>query len=144
LPAVLLALLAMLALARLMVHAGMVEALAEAAAGSVGQAWPLMAPAVGALGTFVTGSATASNILLTDFQLATAAALGLPVIWMVAAQGFGAAVGNIVCPHNIVAGAATVGLAGRQMGDVMRRTLPVCAFYAGLGGLLVLVLVRLG
>jgi len=144
LPPVLLALAAMLALARLMVHAGIVEALAGAAAAALGGAWPLLAPATGVLGTFVTGSATASNILLTDFQRATAEALGLPVLLMVAAQGFGAAVGNIICPHNIVAGAATVGLAGRETGAVMRRTLPACALYAGLGGLLVLALALAG
>jgi lactate permease len=138
LPPVLLALLAMLALARLMVHAGMVQALAEAAAALLGPAWPLLAPAVGVLGTFVTGSATASNILLTDFQRAAAAALGLPALPLVAAQGFGAAVGNIVCPHNIVAGTATVGLSGREAGEVMRRTLPACAAYAALGGALVM------
>lgn len=143
LPAVLLALVAMLALARLMVHAGMIEALAGGAAALAGGAWPLLAPAAGAVGTFVTGSATASNILLTDLQLATAAALGLPALWMAAAQGFGAAVGNIVCPHNIVAGGATVGLAGRE-GEVMRRTLPACALYAALGGVLVFVIVALG
>ncbi len=143
LPAVLVALLAMLALARLMVHAGMIESLSEAAAGLAGDAWPLLAPATGALGTFVTGSATASNILLTDFQLATAAALGLPALPMLAAQGFGAAVGNIICPHNIVAGGATVGLVGRE-GEVMRRTLPACALYAALGGALVLAVVAVG
>ncbi|MCB4824809.1 L-lactate permease [Roseicella aerolata] len=140
-PPVLLALLAMLGLARLMVHAGMIEALAEAAAGALGGAWPLLAPATGALGTFVTGSATASNILLTDFQRATAEALDLPLLLLIAAQGFGAAIGNIICPHNIVAGAATVGLAGRETGEVMRRTLPACALYTVLGGALVLALV---
>ncbi|WP_135466388.1 L-lactate permease [Crenalkalicoccus roseus] len=142
-PPVLLALLAMLGLARLMVHAGMIEALAEAAAALLGGAWPLLAPATGALGTFVTGSATASNILLTDFQLATATALGLPALLLVAAQGFGAAVGNIICPHNIVAGGATVGLGGRESGEVLRRTLPACALYATLGGVLVFLAARL-
>ncbi|NBB84329.1 MAG: L-lactate permease [Alphaproteobacteria bacterium] len=139
LPKVALALVAMLALARLMVHAGMIEALALAAAGLFGPAWPVLAPAVGALGTFVTGSATASNILFTDFQLATAEALGLPLLLLIAAQGFGAAVGNIVCPHNIIAGGATVGLGGRE-GEVLRRTGPACAVYALAGGLLVLAL----
>lgn len=139
LPMVALALVAMLGLARLMVHAGMIDALAEAAAGLFGPAWPMVAPWVGTLGTFVTGSATASNILFTDFQQATAQALGLPVLLLVAAQGFGAAVGNIVCPHNIIAGGATVGLAGRE-GDVLRRTGPACAAYAIAGGLLVMAL----
>ncbi|MGG5888963.1 L-lactate permease [Falsiroseomonas sp. HC035] len=142
LPPVFLALLLMLTLARLMVHSGMVAALAEAAAGIAGQGWPAFAAATGALGTFVTGSATASNILLSDFQLATAAALSLPALPLLAAQGFGAAVGNIICPHNIVAGGATVGLGGRE-GEVMRRTLPACALYAALGGAATLVAVAL-
>ena len=139
LPKVLVALAAMLALARLMVHAGMVEAVADAAADAFGGAWPWLAPAVGVLGTFVTGSATASNILLTDLQAATAYQLGLPVLWVAAAQSFGAAVGNMVCPHNIVAGAATVGVVGRE-GEILRRTAPVCTVYAVAGGALAFLL----
>jgi lactate permease len=103
----------MLALSRVMVHSGMIGTLAEAAA-ETGAAWPLLAPAVGVLGTFITGSATASNILFTDFQLSAARALDLPAAAMTAAQGVGAAVGNIVAPHNIIAGSATVGLTGRE------------------------------
>jgi lactate permease len=61
----------MLALSRVMVRAGMIETLAETAA-LTGAAWPVLAPAVGVLGTFITGSATASNILFTDFQLSAA------------------------------------------------------------------------
>lgn len=132
-----LALLAMLGLSRLMVHAGMIEALAEAAAAGAAGAWPLLAPFVGLLGTFVTGSATASNILFTDFQLATATRLGLPGPALLGAQGFGAAVGNIVCPHNVIAAGATVALGGRE-GEVLRRTLGVALLYALLGGLLAL------
>ena len=71
------ALALMLALSRLMVHSGMIDVLATAAAGA-GGLWPLFAAAVGATGTFVSGSATASNILFTEFQVSTAAALGLP------------------------------------------------------------------
>jgi lactate permease len=95
-----------------------------------------VAPAVGALGSFVTGSATASNVLFTSLQAQAAQALGLPVVLLVAAQGFGAAVGNIVCPHNIIAGAATVGLAGREA-EILRRTLLPCVAYLLLGGVAV-------
>ena len=130
-----LALLVMLALSRLMVHAGMIASLAAAAA-SVGPAWPVIAPFVGVLGTFITGSATASNILFTDLQLSTAQSLALPVPLLIAAQGFGAAIGNIVAPHNIIAGSATVGLAGRE-GEVLARTLTPCLLYAGLGAVIV-------
>jgi lactate permease len=138
-----LALLAMLGLSRVLVHAGMIDLLAAAAAAGTGTLWPLFAPLVGVLGTFVTGSATTSNILFTDFQQATAQDAGLPLLLIIAAQGFGAAVGNIICPHNIIAGGATVGLNGAE-GEVLRRTLPACAIYAALGGTLTLLLTWLG
>ena len=131
------ALVAMLALSRVMVYAEMVDALAGAAALAAGAAWPLLSPFVGMLGTFVTGSATASNILFTDFQVATAERLDLSVLALLGAQGFGAAVGNIVCPHNIIAAGATVDLTGKE-GEVLRRTLGVALLYAALGGLLAL------
>jgi lactate permease len=134
------ALVAMLSLARIMVHAGMTQSLAEAAAGAAGGAWPVLAPMVGVLGTFVTGSATASNVLFTDLQVATADALDLPLLPMVGAQGYGAAIGNVVCPHNIVAAGATVGLTGGE-GDVLRRTLLPALGYALVGGVLVLAMV---
>lgn len=134
------ALLAMLGVARLMVNAGMIDALADAAATGAGGAWPVFAPLVGALGTFVTGSATASNILFTDFQQATATTLDLPVAPLVGVQGFGAAIGNAVCPHNIVAASATVALTGRE-GEVLRRTLGVTILYAVAGGVVALLLV---
>lgn len=137
-----LALLAMLCLSRLLLDAGMVQALQRAAVASLGQAWPLLAPALGALGSFVTGSATASNVLFSSLQAQTAQALGLPVAWLLAAQTLGAAVGNIVCPHNIVAGAATVGLAGREA-EVLRRTLLPCLVYLVAAGVLAMVVVRL-
>lgn len=113
----------------------MIDMLAQAAASAAGGAWPLFAPFVGVLGTFVTGSATASNILFTDFQQITAEQLHLPVLALVGAQAFGAAIGNIVCPHNIIAAGATVQLAGRES-EVLRTTFWVMCVYALLGGLL--------
>lgn len=129
------ALLAMLGLSRVMVHAQMIDALAEAAAAS-GAIWPLIAPFIGVLGTFITGSATSSNILFTDFQQVTAQSLSMPVALLQGVQNFGAAIGNIISPHNIVAGAATVGLAQGREGAVMRTTLLVCLVYAAAGGAL--------
>jgi lactate permease len=141
-PPVILALVAVLLLARLMVHGGMIEALARSAAGALGANWPVAAPLVGALGSLVTGSATASNIILGDFQVAAAAAAGLAPLLPLAGQGFGAGIGNIVAPHNIVAGAATVGLVGRE-GEVLRRTIPICLACAAAGGAILLAAQRL-
>ncbi len=133
------ALVAMLVLARLMLHAGMITALAEAAIGGIGPFYPLLAPAVGALGSFVTGSATASNILFSALQAATAEGLGLSPVLLLAAQGVGAGVGNIICPHNIVAGAATVGIAGAE-GAILRATMLPCLIYLAAAGSVVVFL----
>jgi lactate permease len=140
LASVALALLVMLALARLMVHGGLIAQLAGAAS-QVGALWPLLSPFVGVLGTFVSGSATASNVLFTDFQAATARALDLPVALMAAAQGVGAAIGNAIAPHNIIAGAATVGLSGRD-GEVLARTLIPVLTYAASAGIIVFIASR--
>lgn len=131
------ALLTMLCLSRLMLHAGMVTSLQVAATDAMGQAWPLLAPALGALGSFVTGSATASNVLFASLQVQAAESLGLSAQWIAAGQGVGAAIGNIVCPHNVVAGAAAVGLAGREA-EIIRRTLWPCLMVLGLVGVLLL------
>nr|WP_171783102.1 L-lactate permease [Isoptericola halotolerans] len=119
------ALLAMVTVAFTMSEAGMTTQLAVAAAGA-GALWPVLSPFVGALGTFMTGSATASNILFTEFQDQTALAADLDPVPLLGAQGAGAAIGNIICPHNVVAAAATVGLGGRE-GQVLQKALPVAA-----------------
>jgi lactate permease len=111
---VVVALIAVLAVSRLMVHAGMISTLAVAVAHGTGPVWALLAPFAGVLGAFVPGSATASNILFSDFQ-AVHAELDVPRA--LGAQGFGAAAGNMIAPMNVVAGAATVELVGREGED---------------------------
>ncbi len=137
---VVIALVAMLGLSRVMVAAGMIDTLAQAAADLAGDAWPLLAPIVGALGTFITGSATASNILFTDFQAVTARTLGAPVLPLLGAQGFGAAAGNMIAPHNVIAAAAVVGETGNE-GATLRTTLWVATGYLVAGGLFALMAV---
>ena len=120
----------------------MISILASAAAGA-GPAWPFVAPIVGVLGTFITGSATASNILFTELQVSTASSLLLSVPALVAAQGFGAAIGNVVAPHNIIAGCGTVSLVGRE-GDVLAHTAKPCLIYLALGGVVVFLTLLIG
>ena len=97
----------------------------------------MLAPAVGALGTFVTGSATASNALFSDLQIVTATRVGDPVDVTLGAQGFGAALGNAIAPHNIVAAAAIVGLGGRES-DILRKTLPIALSLVAAAGVVAL------
>ena len=58
---------------------------------------------------------------------------------MVAAQSVGAAAGNMIAIHNIVAASATVGLHGRE-GDTIRITIIPTLYYLFLSGLISFIL----
>jgi lactate permease len=111
---------AMVAMAVLMGHAGMTDALARGLAESFGRWFPLVSPWIGALGAFMTGSNTNSNVVLAALQLRTAQLLGLAVPWVLAAQTTGGAIGSVIAPTKIVVGAATAGIEGRE-GEVIGR-----------------------
>jgi lactate permease len=108
--------------------------LAEGAAAISGSSWPVIAPWIGALGAFIAGSNTVSNLTFSQFQFSTGVAIGLdrPEL-VVAAQAIGGAGGNPIAIHNIVAASATVGLLGRE-GDLLRKTIIVTTYYCLAGG----------
>ncbi len=110
-------------------------ALAEAVAAAAGSVWPILAAFVGGLGAFITGSCTVSDLMFAEFQWGMAATLELPRQIIVAAQGVGGAMGNMVCVHNIVAACAVVGLSGRE-GEVLKRTFWPFVLYGVVVGIL--------
>lgn len=101
----------------------------------VGSVYPFFAPAVGALGAFLAGSNTVSNLMLSQFQFSVAEGLGISSALMVAGQSVGAAAGNMIAIHNVVAASATVGLLGRE-GATLRITILPTIYYLCLAGLL--------
>lgn len=103
-------------------------AMAQFVANSVGGVYPFFAPAVGALGAFIAGSNTVSNLMLAEFQFNVAQQLGLSTAFMVALQAVGAAAGNMIAIHNVVAASATVGLLGRE-GETIRKTILPTIYY---------------
>lgn len=126
--------------------AGMPVALAEWVAMAVGDVYPFFAPAVGALGSFIAGSTTVSNLMFSLFQFGVAERLGRSGAMMLALQNAGAAAGNMIAIHNIVAACATVGLLGQE-GAVLRQTILPTAYYviaAGLLGLLAFAVLGVG
>lgn len=103
----------------------------------VGGGWPLVGPAVGALGSFVSGSATVSNLVFTGLVHDVAVASDLDVADTVALQMNGAAMGNMVALHNVIAALTVAGLGHDRTRDVLRRTIvPMAALVAifGLAG----------
>ena len=109
--------------------------MADVVADSLGQAYPLFASGIGALGAFIAGSNTVSNMMLSQFQFNVAAQLGLSGALMVALQAVGAAAGNMIAIHNVVAASATVGLLGRE-GRTLRMTAIPTAYYLLASGVL--------
>ena len=112
----------MVAMAVVMQHAGMTETLARGLAEGVGAAFPAISPWIGALGAFMTGSNTNSNVVFAALQQRTAELLGYSVALILAAQTSGGALGSVIAPTKIVVGASTGGMAGRE-GEVMRKML---------------------
>lgn len=118
--------------------ASMPVAMAQFVSSSFGDIYPLFAPMVGALGAFIAGSNTVSNLMLSDFQFNVANQLGLSTAFMVALQAVGAAAGNMIAIHNVVAASATVGLLGRE-GTTIRKTILPTIYYILAAGLLGLI-----
>ena len=115
-------------------------AMAEFAANSVGEIYPLFAPSVGGLGAFIAGSNTVSNMMLSEFQFATAKSLMIPGSILIALQAVGAAAGNMIAIHNVVAASATVGLMGRE-GNVLRKTILPTLYYVLAAGIIGLIMI---
>jgi len=114
-------------------------AMAQWVADTMGGVYPAFAASVGALGAFIAGSNTVSNMMLAQFQFSTAVNLGLTGSIFVALQAVGAAAGNMIAIHNVVAAAATVGMLGRE-GFVLRRTILPTLYYVIFAGIIGLIL----
>ena len=113
--------------------------MAQATAALAGFSWPFFAPFVGALGAFITGSNTVSNLLFSEFQYGLATQLHLPRQIVVALQVVGGSMGNMICVHNIVAVCAVVGLSGQE-GIIIRRNITPMLIYGFSAGVMGLVL----
>lgn len=112
--------------------------LAESAAGAFQNAWPMISPWIGAMGAFIAGSNTVSNMMFAYFQWSTATQIGLDsnlAAQVVALQAVGGAAGNMIAVHNVVAACAVVGLMDKE-GYVIRKTLLAMTYYVIQAGLI--------
>ena len=110
-------------------------AMAEWVATTVGGVWPLFAGVTGALGAFIAGSNTVSNLMFAAFQAGVADRLAISGLLIVSLQAVGAAAGNMIAIHNVVAASATVGLLGRE-GAILRKTILPTVYYLAVIGVL--------
>ncbi|RBW69577.1 L-lactate permease [Bacillus taeanensis] len=111
--------------------ASMPLVLAEGVSTLAGSLWPVFSPTIGALGAFIAGSNTFSNMMFSLFQFGAAENIGLTAGgagFVVALQAVGGAAGNMICVHNVVAASATVGLVGQE-GSLIRKVLIPLTYY---------------
>ena len=116
---------AMVMMALVMTDTGMTNLLGQTIAQGAGQAFPIFSPYIGALGTFMTGSNTNSNVLFGAMQLETANALGIGAVTVASIQSIGGSLGSAIAPAKVLVGTAIVGLSGME-NEVLRRTIPYC------------------
>ncbi len=129
----------LIVMAKIMGASGMIHVLATGAAHCLGQFYILLAPFIGLVGSFVTGSNMSSNILFSGFQQATAHALGISESLILGMQTTGGAMGISITPSNVVLGTATVGMSGQE-GEIIRRIVVIPLFIALIVGVIGLVL----
>ncbi|HEY76077.1 MAG TPA: L-lactate permease [Thermoflexia bacterium] len=110
----------MVGMAVTMDHAGMIHLLAEGIARAVGPAFPLASPFIGALGAFMTGSNTNSNVVFGALQERVAALVGMSPLLALAAQTAGGAIGGMFAPAKVIVGCAPV---EADEGATMRKTM---------------------
>jgi lactate permease len=137
-----LTLLFALPLVRLFVHSGvnttglpaMPAYLATLAGNYLAEYWLGFSALLGALGAFIAGSATFSNLLFAEMQLNLAKQAVLDPALVLALQMLGANAGNMVCLLNLVAAASVVGLQGQER-SLLKLTVGPMLIYLLLGSL---------
>ena len=106
----------------------MVYVMAESLAGLFSTSYLAVAPFIGVLGAFMSGSNTVSNTLFAGLQFQTATLVPMSPVLIVALQNIGGAAGNMICVNNVVAATATTGTMGNEGKIIKTNALP-CLLY---------------
>ena len=113
----------------------MTDAIARGLSDFLGSLFPMLSPWIGALGAFMTGSNTNSNVVFGALQKQTAELLGISVAVILAAQTTGGSIGSAAAPTKVVIGTSTADMSGRE-GEVLRQMFGYTMFLIALVSLL--------
>ncbi|KEN52892.1 L-lactate permease family protein [Escherichia coli 6-537-08_S1_C2] len=128
------AIMAIVALATVMDLSGIISTLAQSIVDLTGSSYVFLAPVIGALGTFVTGSDTNSNILFGKLQTIAASKLHIDPNWRAAANTSGATGGKMISPQSIAIAVSATKMDG-QANQIMSGTMKYCCAYIVILGL---------
>ena len=110
-----------LALAYVMNASGMTACLGTWCT-KAGRVYPLVAPVLGWLGVFLTGSDTSSNVLFGGLQKTAAEQLGINPLLTGAANASGGVMGKMISPQSLAVACAATGMVGEE-GSLFRFAL---------------------
>ncbi len=105
-----------------MMDSGMINLLAQGTAMMAESFYPIVAPIIGILGTFMTGSNTSSNILFSAFQRDVAEIIGINSLAITSLQTTGGALGKMMTPTTIALGTGVTNIVGRE-GEIIKKTM---------------------
>jgi lactate permease len=123
-------------LAKVMGYSGMVNSIANTLAAASGRFYPIIAPLIGTLGTFITGSDTSSNVLFGNLQKQTALQLGMNPEWLASANATGATIGKMISPQSIAIASTATDLTNQE-GKILGETIKYCLVFVVIMGLLI-------
>lgn len=138
----------LISLASIMNYSGMIAGIAAGLVTVSGSMYPLFAPLIGAIGTFVTGSDTSANILFGKLQANVAGQLGMngttsicgfsgsQADWLAAANTAGATGGKMISPQSIAIATAACDMKGAD-DAILKKALPYAVAYIIIAGLIV-------
>ncbi len=106
--------ISVLAVAKIMTYSGMISDMANLFVSLTKQLYPFAATVIAALGAFVTGSGTNTEVLFGRLQSEAAVAIGASQYWLAAANSVGAGIGKVLSPQCIATAVAAVGLSGQD------------------------------
>lgn len=128
--------ISIVALAKVMGYSGMIKSIADVLVAITGPYYSIIAPVIGALGTFITGSDTSANVLFGQLQVQAANAIGANPYWILAGNILGTTAGKMISPQSIAVATAATNLVGNE-GKILNSALKVCVFYIVIAGIIV-------
>jgi len=108
------AIMGVLALAKVMTYSGMIADMADLFVTGTGRFYPFISPIIGALGAFVTGSGTNTQVLMGPLQTEAAQSLNISPYWLGAANQMGAGLGKVLSPQCIAVVIGATAMQGRE------------------------------
>ena len=120
--------LAVVATAKVISYSGMISDISHVIVFVAGNLYPFIAPALGIIGGFVTGSGTSTAILLGAMQANAAEMLQVSTFSLAAANSVGSSIGKVISPQYIATAASTTGLYGRES-EIFREALKWILIY---------------